>query len=118
MSYLILALIGLLGGLASGLFGVGGGLIFVPLLVFLRKVDMHMAIGTSLAVIVPTAAIAAFRNFRSGLIDWQAVIFVTLFAMIGSWISAGISIQMDLALLKRIFAVFLVCVALKMFFSN
>ena len=118
MPYLIMSLIGILGGLASGFFGVGGGLIFVPLLILLRKHDPHLAIGTSLAVIVPTAAIAAYRNFRSGLIDWKAVLIVTAFAMIGSWIAAGISIQMDIALLKKFFAAFLVLVALKMFFSN
>ena len=118
MVYLVLLFIGILGGLASGFFGVGGGLIFVPLLILLRKFDPHLAIGTSLAVIVPTAAIAAFRNFRSGLIDWRAAVVLTVFAMIGSWIAAGISIQMDIAILKRFFAVFLVLVALKMFFSK
>jgi len=62
MSFILLAVIGILGGVASGLLGVGGGAIFVPLLVLMRHFDMHLAIGTSIAVVVPTAVIGIWRH--------------------------------------------------------
>ena len=118
MSSIYSMIIGLIGGLVSGLFGVGGGLVFVPLFVLLKKMDAHAAVGTSLAIIVPTAFIGALKHMRAGAIDWKALPWVLVFALIGSWIGAGLSLQMDVVMLRRAFAVFLLFLAFKMFFPN
>jgi len=62
MTYLFVALIGLLGGFVSGLVGVGGGTVFVPLLILLLKFNPHLAIGTSLAIIIPTTVYFIFTR--------------------------------------------------------
>ncbi|HTL48381.1 MAG TPA: sulfite exporter TauE/SafE family protein [Verrucomicrobiae bacterium] len=118
MTWLWLALIGAFGGICSGLFGVGGGLIFVPLLVFLLHFDVHLAIGTSLAVILPTAFSGLTRFAASGHVNWKAALMVAAFAIIGAWIGAGLSLKLSSLLLRRLFAVFLALVAIKMFFRN
>ena len=118
MAILATAFIGFLGGVIGGLFGVGGGLIFVPLLILVRHLNPHLAVGTSLAVIIPTAFIAALRHARAGMIDWRTGLIVALFAMAGSWIGAQISLQLDTLVLRRLLAVFLLALALKMFFPN
>ena len=112
--FLVTAIIALIAGIASGLLGVGGGLILVPLFHFLLKMNMHVAIGTSLAVIVPTALISVFRNAPAQNVDWKIVLFASLFSIIGGLIGASISISLDVTLLKKIFAVFLILVALRM----
>lgn len=118
MTYLLLALIGLLGGLSSGLFGVGGGLIFVPLLMLLRAFDPHMAIGTSLAIVVPTAVVALLKHQSAGMVNWKVIPVIILFALVGAWLGASISLQIDNQLLKRFYAVFLIAIALKIFFTK
>ena len=114
----ILAVIGILGGLTSGLFGVGGGVIFVPLLILLRKVDPHLAIGTSLAAIAPTALAGAARHAQSSMIDWRTALMLAGFAIVGAWAGAQLSLQMDAALVRRLYAVFLFALSLKMFFPG
>jgi len=115
MYAVLAALIVFFSGIASGLLGIGGGLILVPLFHYLLKMNIHMAIGTSLAIIVPTALIGAFRHAGSHYVDFRVFIFTFLFAILGAYLGASISISLDVVLLKKIFAVFLILVALKMF---
>ncbi|MBI4395049.1 MAG: sulfite exporter TauE/SafE family protein [Candidatus Omnitrophica bacterium] len=116
MAILILtAVISLLAGIFSGLLGIGGGLILVPLFHYVLKMNMHLAVGTSLAIIVPTALVGTFRHASGNFVDWRIFIFSVIFAMIGGLIGAGISMNLDVALLRKIFAVFLFLVAVKMF---
>lgn len=112
------ALIGVLGGLASGLFGVGGGTVLVPMLMFFKKFDIHLAVGTSLAVIIPTALAASLRHGQSGHVDWKTAALIALFSILGAWAGAALSVRLDAHLLRRAFAVFLVYVAFKLFFRN
>ena len=118
MTFLLLGLIGFAGGVTSGMFGVGGGVIFVPFLIILKHYNPHVAIGTSLAVVIPTAVFAALKNAHAGTIDWKIVPLIAVFALIGAWLGAGLSLQLEAGLLRRIFAVFLFLVSLKMFFLN
>ncbi len=118
MDILILALIGLIGGLASGLFGVGGGLIFVPLLMILKKFDIHTAIGTSLLIIVPTALVACLKHWNAGMVEWKAVPLIAACAILGSFLGATLSVNMETGLLKKVFAAFLVLIAAKIFFTK
>ena len=117
MRWIGIGIIGIVGGLASGLFGVGGGVIFVPLLVIFLGLNFHTAIGTSLAAIVPTAAVGAYRHFSEKALDWRAAILLAIFAMIGAWLGAGLSLRLDVIVLRKVFAVFLFVVALHLFFK-
>lgn len=118
MPYLVLALTGLLGGISSGLFGVGGGVVFVPFLIILAGFNTHLAIGTSIAVIIPTAIMGAYRHATAGMIDWKTAGFLVLFAILGAWIGSGLSLKLDVSLLRKCYGVFLLLVSLKLFFQN
>ena len=114
---ILAAVISLLAGILSGLLGIGGGLILVPLFHYLLKMNLHVAIGTSLAIIVPTALIGAYRHASDHFVDWRIFVFSAIFAIVGGFLGAGISMHLDVILLRKIFAVFLVLIALKMFFQ-
>lgn len=118
MNYLFLAGIGFLGGFSGGLFGVGGGVVFVPLLILACKMNPHQAIATSLAAIVPTAFVAVIKHTHSGFTVWNVLPFLVCFALVGSWVGSSVSVQLDVAVLKRLYAVFLLLVSLKLFFSK
>ena len=118
MRWLINAIIGLLGGLVSGLFGVGGGLLFVPLLILFLGFNSHVAIGTSLLAIIPTAGIGAFRHFAAKSIDIQTALLLAVFAMAGAWVGAGISLGLEAAILRKLYAAFLLVLALRHFFKS
>ncbi len=108
--------IGLLGGFTSGLLGVGGGVVFVPLLLMLKGFDPHRAIGTSLLVIVFTGVFGAFFHSRAGMVDMKAAVLMGLFSILGVWLGTQGSLRVDVILLRRIFAVFLFLMAVKLFF--
>ena len=70
MTELLAAAVGLLAGVMAGLFGVGGGILFVPALVALG-LEQHQAIGTSLLAILPAVAAGTWRNARAGTVQWR-----------------------------------------------
>ncbi len=115
MTLILTAVIGLLAGLIGGLLGVGGGLILVPLFHYILKMNIHAAIGTSLAVIVPTALVATLPNITSNQVNWRIFVFAGVFTIVGSFLGAKASINMDVTILKKIFAIFLIAVAIRMF---
>ncbi len=110
------ALIGVLGGFLGGLFGVGGGTIFVPLLMFLKGFDVHRAIGTSLLIIIFTALSGALFHGKAGMVDWKAAVIMGVFSFLGVWLGTKLSLKLEAVMLQRIFAIFLVAVAVKLFF--
>ena len=118
MQFVYLGVIGLLGGISSGLFGVGGGVIFVPLMMILLSFNTHVAIGTSIAAIVPTALVASIRYIRAGMVSWQAVAALVLFSMIGAWFGAELSLKLDAHALRKLYALFLFLVSIKIFFQK
>ncbi len=111
-----IAMIGVLGGFLGGLFGVGGGTVFVPLLMLLKGFDIHRAVGTSFVIIMFTALSGAFFNSRAGMVDWKAAVLLGLFSIFGAWLGTKLSLKLDVVMLQRFFAVFLVAIALKLFF--
>lgn len=115
MIWVWVIVIGFIAGMIGGLLGVGGGLVLVPLFHYVLKMNMHSAIATSLAVIVPTAFVATLPNAFSGHVQWRAFVFAALFSIVGSYLGAKISMSIDVVLLKKIFAVFLILVAIRMF---
>ena len=111
-----IAFIGILGGLLGGLFGVGGGTIFVPLLMLLKGFDIHRAIGTSLLIIIFTALSGAVFHGKSGMVDWKAAVILGAFSILGVWLGTKLSLKLEAVMLQRAFAVFLVLIAIKIFF--
>ena len=92
MQVAILILIGLSAGMSSGLFGIGGGVLIVPALVYLLDFPMHRAIGTSLAVLLPPiGAAAVYAYYRAGHIDWQAALILAGTVFIGAWLGAMVA---------------------------
>ena len=110
------AFIGILGGFLGGLFGVGGGTIFVPLLMLLKGFDIHRAIGTSLLIIIFTALSGAVFHGKSGMVDWKAAVILGAFSILGVWLGTKLSLKLEAVMLQRAFAVFLVLIAIKIFF--
>src|ERR1044072_3796400 len=113
MNHLIAALIGLMGGVSSGLFGVGGGVVMVPAMLFFTTLamrDTQQAVGTSLIVIIPTAIISAFRHKTLGNINWPVGWMLVPGAILGGWIGATLTQHISSANLKRGFGAFIIVV--------
>ena len=112
---LSLVLIGILAGIPSGLVGVGGGVIMVPLLVLLLGFNQHQAQGTSLAVlVVPVTAVAVYTYHKEGFIDWRYVGIIAMFFVIGGYFGSKIAVGLDQKMLKKVFGFILLLIAGKM----
>ena len=106
--------IGLIAGIVSSMFGVGGGIILVPLLIFLLNFDIHQAVGTSLLIIIPTVLVGAYAHYRLGNINLEVALIVIVGAVIGAWIGAHIAEQMQSVYLEKAFGVLLLIISIKM----
>jgi uncharacterized membrane protein YfcA len=107
-------MVGLVAGVASGLFGIGGGLIIVPGLVFVMKMQDLEAIGTSLAALVPMPGLlGAIEYYRNGYVNirYAAVIAACLF--VGAYFGARIMINLPPSAIKRVYAIFMIVIASK-----
>jgi uncharacterized membrane protein YfcA len=114
MTVLLPIITGLIMGVLSGLLGVGGGIILVPMLVLLFGTSQHLAQGISLAVIIPTA-ISGLINFqRKGLIDYKMAGLLALGSIVGAYISAHYVVFITSAVLKKIFGGFLAVTGVRM----
>jgi uncharacterized protein len=98
--------VGLLVGTFSGLFGVGGGVIMVPLIILLWRQDIKMAIGTSLAAMVPTALFGAIRHHGLGNVNLPLAACLAVGAVVGTtFIGAPLVKVLPSETLKRMFGV-------------
>ena len=110
MNYLIAGIIGLMGGVASGLFGIGGGVVMVPAMTLLMGMNVKQAIGTSLAVIIPTALAGVIKHASQEQMDWRAAFMLAPTAILGSYGGAWLTTQIAPENLKRGFGVVLILV--------
>lgn len=110
-------LLGLAAGILSGLVGIGGGILIVPALVFVFGLTQHQAQGTSLAVLIPPVGIlAALTYYKAGHIDLRIAGLICLGFIFGALFGAKLAIGIPDAVLKKVFGVFLLIVAVKMIF--
>ncbi|WP_353889749.1 sulfite exporter TauE/SafE family protein [Galbitalea sp. SE-J8] len=110
----ILALIGLVGGVLSGAFGVGGGIVMVPMLMLFAGLDQRRASATSLLAILPTAASGSITYLIAGEIDWAAAALLAAGAVSGSFIGTWLLRRLPLAVLRWLFIVLLLVVAVRL----
>ena len=109
-----LAAIGLAAGLFSALFGVGGGIIMVPLLIGLLAYDAKVATATSLAAIIFTATVGTVTHGALGNVDWTTALLIGIPAMVGVNVGLAIKARISSRALTYAFAVLLVAVAVRL----
>ncbi len=121
MEYIFYLGLGAISGLISGLFGLGGGAIIVPLLIFAfaaqgisPEISTHLAIGTSLATIVVTALSSTYTHHQKGAIRWDLVMRVTPGILAGSVLGGILAISLEGVLLQLMFGGFMIFVGLQM----
>jgi uncharacterized membrane protein YfcA len=110
--------IGLAAGLLSGLFGIGGGILIVPALLFLGRMPFSTATGTSLgALLLPVGALGAWQYYKNGHVDTAASLLIALGLFVGAFFGARYGQTLDPTTAKKAFAVFLVVVAGRIWFT-
>ena len=110
MTLALAALLGLFAGVLAGLFGVGGGILFVPTLVFLGLSQIH-AEATSLLAILPTVAAGIWRQQRYGHVRWRAALVIGIASVAGVEGGAQLATSLSEGVLRRVFAVFMLVTA-------
>ena len=107
--------IGLFSGFASGIFGIGGGVLIVPALTLLAGYSQHLANGTSLAVLLPPVGIAAVIQYsRQGQVDFRAAAIIAISMILGSWIGSHVATQTSGAHLRMAFGVFVMLLGISL----
>lgn len=117
--FISLLIIGLLAGVLSGIMGVGGGVVMIPLMIVILGYSQHEAQGTSLAVLViPVTFLAAYNYYTEGYVNWKFAIIIALGFIVGGYLGSKYAVSINQSLLKKIFSVILIVAALKMFFGK
>jgi uncharacterized membrane protein YfcA len=112
-AWLIFVIIGVLGGVASGLFGVGGGIVIVPALIYWAGFSQHSATGTSLAVLLPPIGLAAtLEYYRHGNVDVHAAIILAASMFAGAGVGAYFANQMKGPHLRLLFGIFVTAIGI------
>lgn len=113
MTALIL-LLGLIGGILSGLMGVGGGVVLVPMMVLILGIPQHTAQGVSMLVIIPTALVGIWHFHKKNLVDYRMAAYLATGAVCGALISSNLVQYIPAADLKKIFGVFIIYTGIRM----
>ena len=116
---LIVILIGIAAGMLSGLVGIGGGLIIVPALVYFLGMSQHTAQGTSLGLILlPVGILAVLAYYKQGHVDVKIVGLLAIGFIAGSYLGSKISLSLSQETVKKIFAIVMLVVSIKMLFLD
>jgi uncharacterized membrane protein YfcA len=113
---LLFLTIGLVAGVLAGFFGVGGGILIVPALIFLAQFPTKLALGTSLAAIaiLPVGLLGAYTYYRTGNLNVKASLLIALGIFLGAWVGSRVAQHVPGAILQRMFAAFMVLMAIRL----
>lgn len=115
MNPLLSILIGLVSGVSSGFFGIGGAIILIPAIVYIFKFSQHYAQGTALAaLLLPVGILAVIKYYKAGNVNIRMALFISLGFLIGGLIGATFAQTISSQMLKKIFAVMLLCISVYM----
>ena len=115
VNLLLYIVLGLVAGALSGLLGIGGGLIIIPVMVLLFGMSQHQAQGTTLALMVPPIGLlAAWMYWKQGFVDIKMAMFVCLGFFVGGLLGAKFAVNIPELVLKRIFGAVLFLISIKM----
>ncbi len=116
---LIVILIGIAAGVLSGMVGVGGGLIVVPSLIYFLGFSQHSAQGTSLGMILlPVGILGVLQYYKQGNVDFKIVGILAIGFLAGSYFGSKVALSISQEMLKKVFAIFMLLIALKMLFID
>jgi uncharacterized membrane protein YfcA len=116
---IILILIGLVAGVFSGLIGIGGALIIIPALIFILHMDQYSAQGTSLAIMLPPIGLlAAYNYYKAGALNLQYALIIAAAFFVGGYLGSKIALSIPLEVLRKIFAIVLIVIAIKILWSK
>lgn len=119
MNFMLYIILGAVAGIFSGMFGIGGGTILIPALVYLCGLTQHQAQGTTLAIMVPPIGLlAAMRYYYGGNVKLGIAAFICVGFLFGGLIGANFVQNFSDPLLKKLFGVFLLVVSVKMIFTK
>jgi len=111
--------LGIVAGMTSGLIGIGGGIIIVPVLVLFMGFSQQLAQGTTLALMVPPlGAFAAWSYYRQGYVDIKTAVLICLGFVAGSILGADLALRLPGEILTRIFGAILVAIGMKMLIAG
>ena len=116
---ILLCITGIVAGFVAGALGVGGAVIIVPALVFIFGFTQHQAQGTSLAVLLfPIGILAVINYHKEGYVDYKFALILILTFVIGGYLGSLLSINLPGNILKKIFGVLMLIIAIKMIFGK
>jgi len=116
---IILILIGVAAGMLGGMVGVGGGIIIVPALIFFLGFSQKMAQGTSLGILLlPVGLLGVMQYYKQGQVDLRVVGIISLAFFVGSFYGSRIALALPQETVKKIFAILMLVVAIKMMFFD
>ena len=119
MNYTLYIILGLLAGIFGGMFGIGGGTILIPALVFLFGLTQHQAQGTTLAIMIPPIGLlAALRYWQAGNVRLSMAGFICLGFFFGGLIGANFIHNVSDPVLKKLFGIYLLFISIRMIFTN
>ena len=115
MTWVVIALVGLAGGVVSGLLGIGGAVVIVPALVLLARLPQHTAQGTSLAaLLLPVGLLGMLEYHRRGQVNYAYAAVIAGGLFVGAFLGAKLAAPLPEATLRRVFGGFLLLVAGKL----
>lgn len=116
---LIICVVGLATGFMAGMLGIGGGIIVIPALVMIMGFSQQSAQGTSLAMMLPPVGIFAVMNYyKAGHVDLKVAAILACVFIVGSIFGSKLAVKIPQDMLKKVFGVFLMVVAVKMLFGK
>lgn len=116
---LILLVVGLLAGFFSGLIGIGGGLIIVPVLVYAFSMDQKTAQGTTLFMfLLPISVLGVYNYYKAGHVDFKTAAIIAITFVLGSYFGSKAAIGIDTRMMKQVFAVSIILIGIKMLFFD
>ena len=116
---ILLISIGMFAGVVSGMTGIGGGLVVIPVLVFILGFSQHTAQGTSIFFMLPPIGIlAAYNYYKAGYVNVKYALILSAAFIIGGYLGSKISINLAEDTVKKIFGVVLLVIAIKMIFGK
>ncbi|MDR3563531.1 MAG: sulfite exporter TauE/SafE family protein [Negativicutes bacterium] len=118
MTVIIIFAMGLVTGVLSGLFGVGGGIVLIPMMVLTLGIPQHLAQGISMLMMIPTALVGIWHFHKDNLVNYRMAAYMASGAIVGALISANFVQLIPADILRRVFGIFIVIVGSRMLLTK